>query len=207
MFAVALGTVLIFGESAIATKVTVSAISAIDVSITRTLIGGLVALRINLPPRTSQKWLLLLSGFCGFIAFPLLFTFGVKLGPVHIAGLCRRCTPATQRLLRARNYLLGRRPVCLAVATDSAMGCRCRRFVEHRQLRLVRIVTPGNRRHYHLERALVTGGIAQVGLLQYIQPVSGVFFAWLILSEKLSLIFLFASLIIMVGVILAFRAK
>ena len=44
VFAAALGAVIIFGGSAVATRVAVSAISAIDVSIMRTLIGGLVAL-------------------------------------------------------------------------------------------------------------------------------------------------------------------
>jgi drug/metabolite transporter (DMT)-like permease len=40
-----------------------------------------------------------------------------------------------------------------------------------------------------------------------LQPLSGVVLAWLILAESISLIFLLASSIIMVGVILAFRAR
>ena len=55
--------------------------------------------------------------------------------------------------------------------------------------------------------ALGTGGIARVGLFQFLQPISGVILAWLILAESISLIFMLASSIIMVGVILAFRAK
>lgn len=55
--------------------------------------------------------------------------------------------------------------------------------------------------------ALGTGGIARVGLFQFLQPVSGVILAWLILTESLSLIFVLASSIIMVGVVMAFRAK
>ena len=55
--------------------------------------------------------------------------------------------------------------------------------------------------------ALGTGGIARVGLFQFLQPVSGVILAWLILAENLSLIFVLASSIIMAGVILAFRAR
>ncbi len=84
VFAAALGAVFIFGGSAIATKVAVSAIPAFDVALLRTLIGGLLVLplawilRIGLPRQGSQRRLLLLSGFCGFIAFPLLFTFGVS---------------------------------------------------------------------------------------------------------------------------------
>ena len=63
------------------------------------------------------------------------------------------------------------------------------------------IVTPP------LRMALGTGGIARVGLFQFLQPVSGVILAWLILAETISLIFMLASSIIMAGVILAFRAK
>jgi len=55
--------------------------------------------------------------------------------------------------------------------------------------------------------ALGTGGIARVGLFQFLQPISSVILAWLILAESISLIFMLASSIIMVGVILAFRAK
>lgn len=85
VFAAAMGAVVIFGGSAIATKVAISAISPLDVSIMRTVIGGLIAiplafaLRIKLPASVQQKSLLLLSGGCGFIGFPLLFTFGVSL--------------------------------------------------------------------------------------------------------------------------------
>jgi drug/metabolite transporter (DMT)-like permease len=55
--------------------------------------------------------------------------------------------------------------------------------------------------------ALGTGGIAQVGLFQFLQPVSGVIFAWLILAENISLTFILAASIIMFGVVLAFRAR
>ena len=55
--------------------------------------------------------------------------------------------------------------------------------------------------------ALGTGGIDQVGLFQFLQPISGVVLAWLILAKNLSLIFILASSIIMLGVVLAFRAR
>ena len=61
VFAAALGAVFIFGGSAIATKVAVSAIPAIDVALLRTIIGGLLVLplalllRIGLPRRNSQR--------------------------------------------------------------------------------------------------------------------------------------------------------
>lgn len=48
VFTAALGAVIIFGGSAIATKVAVSAISALDVSILRTVIGGFIAIPLAL---------------------------------------------------------------------------------------------------------------------------------------------------------------
>ena len=96
VYVAALTGVIIFGGSAIATKVAVSAIHALDVSIMRAIIGGLVALplafvlRIPLPASRQQKILLLVSGFCGFcgfIAFPLLFTLGVNLTTANHATM------------------------------------------------------------------------------------------------------------------------
>ncbi len=55
--------------------------------------------------------------------------------------------------------------------------------------------------------ALGTGSIARVGLFQFLQPVSGVILAYFMLSEQLSLTFVLASAVIMLGVILAFRAN
>ncbi|MCP4765162.1 MAG: DMT family transporter [Gammaproteobacteria bacterium] len=99
VFLAALAGVVIFGGSAIATKVAVSAIDAIDVSIMRTVIGGLVALpltlalRIGLPRSRQQRVLLLVSGFCGFIAFPLLFTLGVSLTTANHATMILAILP------------------------------------------------------------------------------------------------------------------
>ena len=99
VFSAALAGVVIFGGSAIATKIAVSAISAIDVSIMRTIIGGLLALplawalRIRLPETRSQLGMLLLSGFCGFVAFPLLFTFGVSLTTANHATMILAILP------------------------------------------------------------------------------------------------------------------
>ena len=99
VFVAALAAVVIFGGSAVGTKVAVSAIDAIDVSILRTVIGGLIALplalslRIRLPVSTRQRGLLLLSGFCGFIAFPLLFTLGVNLTSANHATMILAVLP------------------------------------------------------------------------------------------------------------------
>ena len=286
VFLAALGAVLIFGGSAVATKVAVSAISAIDVSVLRTIIGGLVALplalamRIELPATPAQRWLLLLSGFCGFIAFPLLFTFGVSLTSANHATMILAILPvstgaiamAWDRQWPKRAWWLGctiafAGEVLLIYdpAADSAnasiggdllvwastvfaslgyvAGARLQRSgyssrgttfwgvglfallllpVAPLLLDFDGLLTAGAYAWSGLIYqaigvtivayilwyfALGTGGIARVGLLQFLQPVSGVIFAFIILAEPLSLMFLLASIIIMLGVIQAFRAK
>ena len=286
VFVAALAGVIIFGGSAIATKVAVTAISAIDVSIMRTIIGGLLALpltlalRIPLPATRPQQGLLLVSGFCGFIAFPLLFTLGVSLTSANHATMILAILPVTTGAIahawdRSRPRALwwlgcaiafGGEVLLLydpAAAGGSASlggdllvwsstlfaslgyvaGARLQRsgyssrgttfwgvglFALLLLPALVLVVDTGALAgagwyawsgllyqaigvtivaYILWYWALGTGGIARVGLFQFLQPVSGVVLAWLILSETLSLIFLLASSIIMVGVILAFRSK
>ena len=55
--------------------------------------------------------------------------------------------------------------------------------------------------------ALGSGGIARVGTIQFLQPVSGVVLAFVLLGETLGLVFLFASAIILLGVWLAIDDK
>jgi len=55
--------------------------------------------------------------------------------------------------------------------------------------------------------ALGKGGIARVGLIQFLQPVSGVILAAVLLGEGISLSFLLASALVLFGVWLAIRAK
>jgi drug/metabolite transporter (DMT)-like permease len=286
VFAAALAGVVIFGGSAIATKIAVSAISAFDVSIMRTLIGGLVALplafalRIRLPGSRLQRLLLLLSGFCGFIAFPLLFTFGVSRTTANHATMILAILPVLtgafahywdrQRpragwwlgcaiafagevlllydpaatggsasiegdllvwistLFASLGYVAGARlqrsgysargttfwgvglfallllplaPLLLDFDALAGAGLYAWSGLLYQAIGVTVIA------YILWYWALGTGGIARVGLFQFLQPVSGVLLAWLILAENLSLIFLLASSIIMVGVILAFRAK
>ena len=286
VYVAALTGVIIFGGSAIATKVAVSAINALDVSIMRTIIGGLLALplalamRIPLPASRQQKILLLVSGFCGFIAFPLLFTLGVNLTTANHATMILAilpvltgaiaqfwdqqrpkavwwlgCTiafggevlllydPATSRglasiegdllvwistLFASLGYVAGAR---LQRSGYSARGTTfwgvgIFALLLLPTLALVidldTLLTAGSYAWSGLLYqaigvtviayilwywALGTGGIARVGLFQFLQPVSGILLAWLVLAENISLIFLLASSIIMVGVILAFRAR
>ena len=286
VFAAALVGVIIFGGSAIATKVAVSAIAAVDVSIMRTIIGGLVALpltlllRIPLPDASSQRLLLLISGFCGFIAFPLLFTLGVNLTSANHATMILAILPvmtgaianAWDRQKPSALWWLGCAIAfggeALLLYDPAAAGGQA--SIEGDLLvwsstvfaslgyvagaRLQRsgysargtafwgvglfaiLLLPALPFYIDLDAlasagayawsgllyqaigvtivayilwywALGTGGIARVGLFQFLQPISGVILAWLILAETLSLIFLLASSIIMVGVILAFRAR
>ena len=286
VFAAALGGVIIFGGSAIATKVAVSAISAIDVSIMRTIIGGLVALpltlalRIPLPAERGQRALLLVSGFCGFIAFPLLFTFGVHLTSANHATMILAILPVMTGAIanhwdRQKPKALWWTGCAIAFAGEALLlydpsaaggaaslegdllvwsstlfaslgyvaGARLQRsgysargttfwgvglFALLLLPTLPLVVDLGalaNAGAYAWSGllyqaigvtviayilwywALGTGGIARVGLFQFLQPVSGVILAWLILAESLSLIFVLASSIIMAGVILAFRAR
>jgi len=282
----ALAAVIIFGGSAVATRVAVSAISAIDVSIMRTVIGGLIAiplafaLRIGLPASVQQRWLLILSGFCGFIAFPLLFTLGVSLTTANHATMILAILPVltgaiamswdrlrpksgwwpgcaiafageilllydpnansgsaniggdllvwTSTLFASLGYVAGARlqrtgysakgttfwgvglfallllplaPFVVDAASLQGAGSYAWSGLLYQAIGVTIVA------YILWYWALGTGGIAQIGLFQFLQPVSGVIFAWLILSENLSLIFVVASLIIMLGVVLAFRSR
>ena len=55
--------------------------------------------------------------------------------------------------------------------------------------------------------ALGRGGIARVGLIQFLQPVSGVILAALLLHEQISLTFVLASALVLFGVWLAIKGK
>jgi drug/metabolite transporter (DMT)-like permease len=53
--------------------------------------------------------------------------------------------------------------------------------------------------------ALGKGGIARMGVLQFLQPVSGVGYAWWLLGEPVTATVLAASAAIMAGVVVATR--
>ena len=55
--------------------------------------------------------------------------------------------------------------------------------------------------------ALGSGGIARVGTLQFLQPVSGVLLAWFLLGESISLMYTLASAVILLGVWIAMDDK
>lgn len=278
--------VIIFGGSAIGTKLAVSGIAAIDVAILRTIIGGLCALplalylKIRLPAANYQRGLLLVSAFCGFIVFPLMFTFGVKYTSANHATMILAILPIMTGAIamiwdRQRTKLLWwigcavafggeiiliyepvSGPTSASVKGDLIVlvgnvfaslgyvaGARLQRSgysskgttfwgvslfalllipVAPFVLDIETLKQAGNLAwagvwyqaigvtiigYVLWYWALGTGGIARVGLLQFLQPVSGVILAWIILSEQFSVNFIIASGFIMLGVILAFRAK
>ncbi len=286
VFAAAIAAVVIFGGSAVATKVAVSGINATDVAILRTIIAGLVTLPlaltmgIRLPRETAQRGLLLLSGFCGFIAFPLLFTYGVKLTSANHATMILAILPVLtgaiaktwDRQVPSRLWWLG----CAiafggeilllydpaAKTTDASLagdllvwlstafaslgyvaGARLQRsgyssrgttfwgvtlfaclllpvapaVIDFDSLTQAGVYAWSGLIYQALGVTIVayilwywalgTGDIARVGLFQFLQPVSGVILAGIILAERTSLTFLLASAIIMTGVVMAFRAK
>ncbi len=282
----ALAAVIIFGASPVAAKIAVSTIAAIDVAMLRTVIGGLIAipvaliLGIGLPKTGSQQMLLLISGFCGFVGFPLLFTFGVLLTSANHASMILAALPVftgaiamtwdrqkpqswwwlgcalafageailisgidadntgasvtgdtlvlISNLMASLGYVAGGR---LQRSGYSAMGTTFWGVAIFAVLMLP--LLPFTIQATDLKTAgvsawaavlylaigvtiigyilwywaLGSGGIARVGLIQFMQPVSGVILAWFLLGEMLSTSFLFASVIIFIGVWMAIRVR
>jgi len=284
----ALTAIIIFGASPVAAKIAVQSIHAMDVAYIRTIIGGLIALPvamalgIGLPKEKSQRQLLVLSGFCGFVGFPIFFTLGIQLTSANhgsmilaalpiltggIAMLWDKQVPVIKwwtgclialigemllitssntspimeqssiegdllillsNVFAALGYVAGAR---LQSSGYSARGTTFWGVSLFAILLLpfmpflldfasLQIATPiswigviylgvgvtiiGYICWYW---ALGSGGIVRVGLLQFLQPVSGVILAWLLLNETLSSVFVVSSIIILFGVWLAVNSK
>jgi O-acetylserine/cysteine efflux transporter len=96
---VALAVVVLWGATPVFTKLAAREIDPLVVGIMRTLLGGLAAaplalgLRIRPPRQSRQVWPLLLSGFCGFIAFPILYTIGQRMTSAMHGGLILAALP------------------------------------------------------------------------------------------------------------------
>ncbi len=95
----ALVAVVLWGVSPVAAKIAVNELPTLTVAVLRTVIGGLAALPIVIlfrapwPKNTDQQLLLILSGFCGFVGFLVLFTIGVKWTSANHASMILACLP------------------------------------------------------------------------------------------------------------------
>jgi drug/metabolite transporter (DMT)-like permease len=288
----ALAAVVLWGASPVAAKVAVADLSALSVALLRTFLGGLLAvpvallMKIRLPATPRLRLLLLLSGFCGFIAFPMLFTFGVALTSANHASMILASLPVftgaiamlwdrraptrvwiagTLIALLGEALLIGGGPTAgdaqqASLAGDALVllsnGFASLGYVAGGRLQqagypstgttfwgaaaMAVLLTPvvgalwlfgdlapelgaASPRAWiailYLASivtilgyvlwywALGQGGIARVGLVQFLQPVSGVILAALLLGEGVSAGFLAASALVLFGVWLAIRGK
>jgi len=105
--AVALPVVVIWGATPVVTKLAAIEISPLLIALLRTAVGGVAALPLALlmgvkPPRDRRLWLpLLLSGFCGFVGFPLIFSYGQQLTSAMHGGLILAMLPVLTGLYAA----------------------------------------------------------------------------------------------------------
>lgn len=285
--AVALLAVVMWGASPVAAKVAVSDLPVMAVAVLRTVLGGLAALpvallmRVPLPATWGERWLLALSGFCGFVAFPMLFTIGIGMTSANHASMILACLPVftgaiamawdrrrppglwwvgcaialtgelvlisakqpagvnppslegdlivlVSNLFASLGYVAGGRlqrvgypstgttfwgvamfalvllpatPFVLAGVDTSAVPPAAWVAVAYLA---VGVTIVGYVMWYW---ALGKGGIERIGLIQFLQPVSGVILALMLLGEQFSALFVAASGVILLGVWLAMRAK
>ena len=287
ILAAALIAVVLWGASPVAAKIAVSSLSPMMVAILRTVIGGLVALplamllRIPLPADRAQRRLLVLSGFCGFVAFPVLFTLGIlhtsaNHASMILAGLpvftgliamtWDRKRPAVAWWIGCTIAMAGEALLIFGHGLDGATGASIGGdllvlasnvfaslgYVAGGRLErggysamgttfygvglyalvlwpLLFIVEPGTAPltvptgiwlsiaylavgvtivgYVLWYWALGQGGIARIALLQFLQPVSGVILAAILLGEEFGAIFITASGVILFGVWYALKAN
>jgi drug/metabolite transporter (DMT)-like permease len=103
---VALGVILVWGATPVATKLAAREIDPFVVGMSRTLLGGLLGAPLALVlgirlPRGRQIPFFALSAFCGFIGFPLLFTVGQRLTSAMHGGLVLAVLPIFTGLIAA----------------------------------------------------------------------------------------------------------
>ena len=283
----ALAAVVLWGASPVAAKVAVADLSPLAVAVLRTFLGGALAvpvalaLKVRWPQQRRLQVILLLSGFCGFVGFPMLFTFGVHLTSANHASMILAALPiftgaiamAWDRRRPTRVWILGS---LIALAGEAVLiGGRAGAdagaasvagdalvlvsncfaslgYVAGGRLQQAGYPSTGTTFWGAAAMALVLapvvpvlwahgtfavasvpawsaiaylavvvtilgyvlwywalgrGGIARVGLVQFLQPVSGVILAALLLGEAISLTFLLASALVLFGVWLAIRGK
>jgi drug/metabolite transporter (DMT)-like permease len=283
----ALAAVVLWGASPVAAKVAVADLSPLSVAVLRTFLGGALAvpvalaMRVRWPQQRRLQAILLLSGFCGFIGFPMLFTFGVHLTSANHASMILAALPiftgaiamGWDRRRPSRIWIVGS---LIALAGEAVLiGGRAGAgagtasiggdalvlasncfaslgYVAGGRLQQAGYPSTGTTFWGAAAMALVLapvmpllwvrgefavasvpawsaiaylaivvtilgyvlwywalgrGGIARVGLIQFLQPVSGVVLAALLLGEPVTPAFLLASALVLGGVWLAIRSK
>lgn len=288
----ALAAVILWGASPVAAKVAVGELSALTVALLRTFLGGLMAvpvalaLRIPLPGTQRLKLILLLSGFCGFIAFPIPFTIGLKMTSANHASMILAALPITtgaiamlwerrrptriwiigslialigetvliggrqsagsvnqpslagdalilmSNFVVSLGYVAGGRlqqagypstgttfwgaasmamvlaPVVIALWLFGGLGIELAAASRQSWIAVFYLAAVSTILGYVLWYwALGKGGIARVGLIQFLQPVSGIILAAFLLGEQVTLSFALASMLVLFGVWLAIRGK
>lgn len=292
--AIALAIMVLWGATPVVTKLAVREIDPVVVGLMRTILGGLAALplafglRIALP-RRRLWWPLALSGFCGFIAFPIIFTIGQRMTSAMHSGLILAMLPIltglyvaildrkrpagrwwlgcaiafagevllitgrsaagagqeeasllgdvlvlTASLFASAGYVAGARlaqakyaslgttlwgiafaslvllPALPFASGPSAQGAWLLGFLPAASplawgaVAFIAWITSilGYMGWYW---ALAQGGIARIGTIQFLQPLSGLVLAFFLLGERPTIILALATVMILGGVVIAWR--
>lgn len=107
VLAAAYGAVVLWGATPLATKVAVGGLDPLAVGLLRTLLAGIAALPLILlgriaPPRSrSGRVYLAISALGGFVVFPLLFSFGLRLTSAGHGALLLGILPVLTGLIAA----------------------------------------------------------------------------------------------------------
>ena len=103
----AYGAVALWGATPLATKVAVADLDPLAVGLLRTLLAGMVALllillgRVALPRSGRGRAYLAVSALGGFVAFPLLFSYGIQLTTAGHGALLLGILPVLTGLIAA----------------------------------------------------------------------------------------------------------
>jgi drug/metabolite transporter (DMT)-like permease len=281
---VALAVVVMWGGSPVFTKIAAREIDPVVVGMARTILGGIaaaplaLAFRIALPQR--EHWpAFALSAFCGFIAFPILFSIGQRLTSAMHGGLILAVLPiftglvaaAVERRRPAGRWWLGcaialAGEVLLVTSRASAGTANASIFGDLLILLASVLAASGyvagarlTQAHYAslgatlwgIAAATVVllpayplasggwslpeaslgawlaiaflawvtsiigyigwywalghGGIARMGTIQFMQPLSGLVLAFYLLGERPTLSLVLATILILLGIVIARR--
>jgi drug/metabolite transporter (DMT)-like permease len=280
---VALAVVALWGSTPVVTKIAAAEMDPLLVGLIRAFLGGLMgaplALLLRVPlPKGPQVVPFLVSAFCGFIGFPVIFAFGQRLTSAMHGGLILAVLPiftgliasAVERrhqpgrwwlgsavafagealliagrshggqaessipgdllillasLVASTGYVAGAR---LTQARYPSMGTTLWGISAAGLAAAILLVPVGGVPPPSVSLsawaslgflawftsivgyigwywALARGGIARMGTIQFLQPLSGLVLAFLMLGERPSLTLGIATVLILAGVLIARR--